>query len=155
MICKMNDSVVFYSDYCMYLLVNFILYIKFVHFVWFRNLQQIQKLIFIFYFSINFMFLENEIKGRLKFYKKIIFVIWSLYSIICKMNDSVEFYSDYPMYSVAHFILYIKLVHFVWFRNLQQIQKLIFVFYFSINFMFLENEIKVRLKFYKKNIFVI
>ena len=62
MICKIIDSVEFFSDYRMYLILNFILYIKFVHFVLFQYLQQIKKLIFVFYFSMNFMFLENEIK---------------------------------------------------------------------------------------------
>ena len=61
----------------------------------------------------NFMFLKNEIKVCPKFYKKIIFSIWSLYAMICKMNDSVDFYSDYRMYLVLHFILYTKFVHFV------------------------------------------
>ena len=71
MVCKMNDTVEFYSDYFMYLILNFILCVKFVHFVWFRYLQQIQKLIFVFYFSMNFMFFGNETKVRLKIYKKI------------------------------------------------------------------------------------
>ena len=42
----------------------------------------------------NFMFLENEIKVCLKICKKIIFVIWSLCEMICKMYDSIKFYSD-------------------------------------------------------------
>ena len=74
--------------------------------------------------------------------------------MICKINDSVKFYSNFRIYLVSHFILYIKFVHFVWFQYLSQIQKLIIVFYFSMNFMFLENEIKVCLKIYKKNYFL-
>ena len=68
--------------------------------------------------------------------------------MVCKMNDTVEFYSDYRMYLVVNFILYIKLVHFVRFRYLQQIQILIFVFYLSTNFMFLENKIKICKKLF-------
>ena len=52
----------------------------------------------------------------------------------------VFFYTDYLNVLVSHFILWIKFVHFVWFQYLKQIQKLIFVFYFSMNLMFLENE---------------
>jgi hypothetical protein len=109
------------------------------------------KIIFVFYFSMNFMFLENKIKVCSKFYKKIIFVNWSLYATIYKIIGSVKFYTDYRMYLVFHFILYIKFIHFVWFRYLQQIQILIFIYYFSMNFMFLENEIKVCSKFSKKS----
>jgi hypothetical protein len=61
----------------------------------------------------NFMFLENKIKVRSKIYKKIILVIWGIYAMIYKIHESVEFYSDYRMYLVVHFILYIKLVHFL------------------------------------------
>ena len=50
--------------------------------------------------------------------KKIIFVIWSLYTKICKIKDSVQFLSNYWMYLILHFILYINPVHFVWFRYL-------------------------------------
>ena len=92
-------------------------------------------------------------KSLFKILKKIVFVIWSLYVAICKVIDSAEFFLDFWLYLVFHFILYIKLIHFIWFRYLQQIQKLIFLFYFSMNFMFFENEIKVCLKFFKKKLF--
>ena len=56
----------------------------------------------------NFMFLENKIKVCSKFYKKIFFVIWSLYVVIYKINDSVEFYSNFWMYLVLYFIHQIR-----------------------------------------------
>ena len=64
----------------------------------------------------EFCVFENEIKVCSKFYKKNYFTIWSLYVTICKMYDSVEFYSDYRIYLVLYFILYLNFVHFVWFR---------------------------------------
>ena len=61
----------------------------------------------------NFIFLENEIKVCSKFYKKNIFTIWSLCVTIYKINDSVKIFSDYRMYLIYNFILYIKFDHFV------------------------------------------
>jgi hypothetical protein len=58
------------------------------------------------------MFLENKIKICLKFAKKIIFTIWSLYVMICKTHDPVEINSNYQMYLVVYFIIFIKLDHF-------------------------------------------
>jgi hypothetical protein len=68
---------------------------------------------FVFYFSMNFMFLKNEIKVCLKICKKNIFVIRSLYVMVCKMNDPVKILMDFKFYLVVNFILYIKFVHFV------------------------------------------
>ena len=56
-----------------------------------------------FTFPMNFMFFKNEIKVFLKFYKKIIFLIWSLYTMKCKINDSVEIYSNYLILFICNF----------------------------------------------------
>ena len=74
--------------------------------------------------------------------------------MICKINDFVIFRADYLIvfdslfYKLKSSILYD-------FYICHNIQKLIFVFHFFVNFMFFENETKVRLKFTKKNIFSI
>ena len=61
----------------------------------------------------NFIFLENEVKVCSKFYKKIIFVNRGLYAMVCKIDGPVEFYSDYRIYLVLHFILYIEIGYIV------------------------------------------
>jgi hypothetical protein len=104
-ICEMNNSVKFYSEFRLYLVMYFILWIKLVHFIRFRWLSSIQKLIFIFYFFTNFMFLGMKQKSIQKFIKKNIFLIWSLCSTICEMDNSVKFYSEFQLYLMIYFIL--------------------------------------------------
>ena len=110
------------------------------------------KLIFLFYFSINFMFLENEIKVRSKFYKKIHFR--NLESLCDVMENKwlcwilLEFSNVFG----GRFYLMHQIRSYFMFWWSPQIWKLIFIFCFSLNFMFLENEIKVCLKIYFLNL---
>ena len=98
-------------------------------------------------------FLKMKQKSVKKFTKKNIFPIWSLYVVRYKINGYVEFYSDFWLYTVLYFILYIQFNHFCIFSCYHKIQKLIFVFYFFNTFYVFENKTKVCLEFIKKLFF--
>jgi hypothetical protein len=53
----------------------------------------------------EFYVFEKWNKSFVKNLQKIIFVIWSLYSMICKITNSVFFYFDVRLYLVVYFIL--------------------------------------------------